>query len=391
MGGYKEYKIFDILKRKSVIIRYIFFIVLIFIVTTMLILEITKESKTKDIVYTEDSSLDYKVYLKENDFFGERYLGKDNQYIASLIDYIEADFKYELEASEQNIDYKYTYKIVAEVNVEDNKNHNSLYSFKDELIEGKEYSASTSSKLKIHEPVKIDYNRYNDIINRFIDKYDLASVESTVTINMYVNLLDSINESNQENTPAITMSIPLTTKTIAIDFESNLVNSKEINVCTKINSEKYLFVAIILFVLDIILIVKLIIFIKDTKDEKAVYNMRLRKIMSNYGSYIQKLNNEFVFGDYQILEIKSFEDLLQVRETINKPILMTEKTSAMETYFFIPSDNNVVYIYELKTGNLRRNKGKRYKVEDIEEINKKRIEEIGMTKIIEKDEEEITI
>jgi len=208
---------------------------------------------------------------------------------------------------------------------------------------------------------------------------------------MYVNLLDSINESNQENTPAITMSIPLTTKTIAIDFESNLVNSKEINVCTKINSEKYLFVAIILFVLDIILIVKLIIFIKDTKDEKAVYNMRLRKIMSNYGSYIQKLNNEFVFGDYQILEIKSFEDLLQVRETINKPILMTEKTSAMETYFFIPSDNNVVYIYELKTGNLRRNKGKRYKVEDIEEINKKRIEEIGMTKIIEKDEEEITI
>ena len=115
--------------------------------------------------------------------------------------------------------------------------------------------------------------------------------------------------------------------------------------------------------------------------------MILRKILSNYGSYIQKLNNEFDFDCYQILEIKSFEDLLQVKETINKPILMTEKLSAMETYFFIPSENNV-YIYELKAGNLRKSKGKRYKVEekvDIEEINKKRIEDIGMTELIEAD------
>ena len=69
--------------------------------------------------------------------------------------------------------------------------------------------------------------------------------------------------------------------------------------------------------------------------------------MSNNGSYIQKLNNEYDFTNFQTLEIKSFENLLQVRETINKPILMIEKTSTMETYFFITSENNV-YIYELK-------------------------------------------
>jgi len=95
MGGYKEHKIFDILKRKSIIIRYVILIALFFIVTSMLILQTTKENETIDLIYTENSELNYKVYLKENDFFNVRYLEKDNQYIASLIDYIEADFKYE--------------------------------------------------------------------------------------------------------------------------------------------------------------------------------------------------------------------------------------------------------------------------------------------------------
>ena len=134
MGGYKEYKIFDMLKRKSIIIRYIFFIALIFIITTMLIIQTTKHKETKAVVYRENSEVNYKVYLKNNDFFDKSYLEKDNQYIASLIKHIEANFKYDLEAYEQeeNIDYKYTYKIVAETNVEDKKNHNSLYKFSED-------------------------------------------------------------------------------------------------------------------------------------------------------------------------------------------------------------------------------------------------------------------
>ena len=95
--------------------------------------------------------------------------------------------------------------------------------------------------------------------------------------------------------------------------------------------------------------------------------MALRKIMSNYGSYIQKLNNELTFDDCQLLEIKSFEDLLQIRETINKPILMTEKASAMESYFFIPNGKDV-YVYEFKAGNLRKRRGSRYKSKETEEV-----------------------
>lgn len=361
MGGYKESKIFDILKRKSIIIKYIVFIALIFIITTMFINQTIKKDETLDIVYTENSNIDYKVYLKENDFFEEKYWGQDNQYIASLIDYIQVNFKYDLAASKPDVDYKYTYKIAAETNVVDKATQKSLYKYSEDLVKEKVYEANTRSKLKINEPIKVDYNKYNNIINRFVDVYDLDGNNATVTINMYVNVVDNATNTDIEsNVPVMSLTVPLTTKTMAIDIESNSVNGNEINVCTTINQKKFAFGAIVLLVLDIILVIKLFIFIKDTKDEKAVYNMRLRKIMSNYGSYVQKLNNEYNFDEYQILEMKSFEDLLQVREIINKPIFMIEKTLAKEAYFFIPCEKDV-YVYELKTGNLRKNRGKRYK------------------------------
>lgn len=353
MGGYKEHKIFDILKRKSVIMKYIIFIALILIVTLMLKVEIAKEKSEieEQVIYTESSYLDYDVYLKDNDFFDKDHLEDDNQYIASLIDYIEADFTYNLEASKPNMNYDYKYKVVAEVNVRDKDNQKLLYDYKENLIEEKSGKFNTNSKLRIAEPVKIDYNKYNDIVTRFVSLYDLENSEAVLEVNMYVN---------SSTTPAMTLSIPLTTKTMAIGIESNSVNENNISVSTTVKQQRYTLGMIVLLLLDIYLAIKLVIFMKDTKDEKSVYNMRLRKIMANYGSYIQKLTNEFDFSGYQILEIKSIEDLLQVRETINKPILMTEQASAMETYFFIPTDKDI-YVYELKAGNLRKNKAKRYK------------------------------
>lgn len=371
MGGYKEHKIFDMLARKSVIIKYFISITLIFIITIIFLMQVIMKNKTRDIVYTENSEVDYKVYLKENDFFEGSYLTKDNQYIASLINYIETDFEYQLETTEKDIDYTYTYKIIAETSVVDKTNNNSLYNSVEELVEEKEYKANSNSKLEIKENIIVDYNKYNDLINKFVDTYDLDNNVASVNIKMFVKINDNINENCNNYVPAISLNIPLTTKTIAIDIESNLVNENDISVCENVEKDKYTFGTVILFIIDIILVVKLLIFIKDTKDEESIYNMRLRRIMSNYGSYVQKLNNEFNFEEYQILEIRSFEDLLQVRDTINKPILMTERPVVKETYFFIPSEKSV-YIYELKAGSLRK-KGKRYRKDNKDSENKNEI------------------
>lgn len=373
MGGYKEYKILDRRERNKIIIKNI--IIILMIIIAICSLFITKniiKNKIINTFYLESSNIDYKVYLKENDFFGAEYLNKDNQYIANLIKYIETNFKYKLEGLEKKIT-KYSYKIVANVNVEDKTTYKSLYNFSEE-ISNEIVDKVNSSSITINKQLEIDYNKYNNIINEFVNTYDLDNSNAVLKISMYVNVLDKDNNVlNNTNTPVASLSIPLTTKTVSIDMKVDSIDQNNLTPYESMKDEVYLYAIMILFVIDVILIIKLLLFISGTKDEKGIYNTRIKRIMSNYGSYIQKINNEFDFSDNQILEVKSFEDLLQIKETLNEPILMTDKLSAMETYFFIPSEK-IIYVYELKMNNLRKIKEKRYK--SIEENIEKDIQEI---------------
>lgn len=53
---------------------------------------------TKTVYYNEDSTLNYKVYLNDNEYFKEPYLGENLQYIANLINHVELDFNYKYSA-----------------------------------------------------------------------------------------------------------------------------------------------------------------------------------------------------------------------------------------------------------------------------------------------------
>ena len=63
-------------------------------------------NKENFFYYKEKSTIDYKVKLKENNFYDVEYLEKDMLYVASLIDSIDIDFKYDF-LSEQNIDINF--------------------------------------------------------------------------------------------------------------------------------------------------------------------------------------------------------------------------------------------------------------------------------------------
>ena len=48
--------------------------------------------KTYYIEYKENGSIDYRVYLKDNEFFDEDYLNENQAYVSTLIGGIFADF-----------------------------------------------------------------------------------------------------------------------------------------------------------------------------------------------------------------------------------------------------------------------------------------------------------
>lgn len=360
MKSLKSSKVFEVLGRKRIIIAFIILIIILSITTVSFIIKAVKDNnnnKGETITYTENSLVNYKVFLKENEFFEEKYLEEGKQYIASIINYVNAAFNYSLDSSKASENYRYTYKIVAETDIEDSGNKNSIYSFSEELVPERTLTAYDTSDLLISENITIDYNKYNDIIKDFIAVYGLTEITPTLTINMYV-AVDGITTNT--STPVASLVIPLSTKTVAIDISSNSVNATQTNVYKEIANKNNLYIAILTFTLTAMIGIELYTFINDTKDEVTIYKMKIKKILLNYDSYIQKVDNCFDYEGYQQVEMQTFEDLLQVRDTISEPILMLETIKDKETDFIIPTKGQVIYIYRLKLDDLKKNeKGKK--------------------------------
>lgn len=332
------------IKRNKTITKYLSFIV---IISTILISFITlyiENNKIKYIKYTEQGNVDYKVYLKKNNFFEEKYLEENKEYISSLIDNVQAQFKYNLSIEQENIINKYTYKILSNVKVTDKTTKKNLYD-KTEILMPEKENLLDQKQINIKETVEIDYNKYNDLINKFISIYEVGNIESDLTVNMIIDIMDS-NEKIKES--IITLRIPLTTNTMDIDIKNNLVEEKN-NVIKYKKEKKYnllfILISVISLLIDLVLIIKLIIYIKKTRNIITKYKKEKKKILRNYSQYIQKIDNKIDYEKYEQINVSTFTDLLEIRDAMQSPILMIEEKNC--TKFIIPTEN-ILYIYTIE-------------------------------------------
>ena len=248
------------IQRNKTIIAISCLILFIFINSITFLIIYLNKNQNQYIKYSENSLIDYKVYLKDNDFFDNDYVTSENQYIASLIEYINTNFKYKLYFEEEEIDFKYSYNIEAQINVKEKTQQKSLFNYKETLLEKKDLESKNSNQVLISEKLDIDYNKYNNKIKKFINMYGLDDINSTLTINMYIDVYGSCEEFEKDsnNQAVISLSIPLTTKTVGIDIDTRLINNaNNVIICEKDDQTKY---AILFF--DIILIVILFLLTK---------------------------------------------------------------------------------------------------------------------------------
>lgn len=345
-------------KRRNTVLAFIFGIVLVSILALSFFFIYFERNKKQYVSYDEISQIDYKVFLKDNDFFDNTYLKSNQQYIASLIENITANFEYKLSLEEKDVEYKYSYRIEANVDVKERGTNNSLYNKTKEILNTDEKTTSLNQVI-INENVDIDYNYYNDLIKKFVSVYDLENIESTLNINMYVNVIGSCEEfeENEAKASVMSLSIPLTTKTMAIDISNDLINSENnLMKCKSVYNFNFifLFVGIVLTFGSLGLIVFTIRYEIKTRTAENIYERELKKILNNYSSYIQTLENDFEFKDYQLLKVDTFTDMLEIRDTIRQPILLKENDDKTGAYFVIPSNTKILYVYRLKVSDIKK-------------------------------------
>ena len=310
-------------------------------------------NQTYYIEYTETSSIAHRALYTENGFFEEDWVDQDQTYISSLIEEMAADFTYRLKTDSSALSFSYQYSVDAKLIIASKDSGVPYYTLEENILPLKEAPAKRSSTVTITETVPIDYVRYNTIANSFVDTYNLKnSASCTLIVTLDVAILSSNKQSESEtsNTYTTSLNIPLVKDSFNA-FSTSSSPDGEVKVLEYQNvADREIFYTAALYAgfLDLVLILALIVFLNLTKNDDITYAAKISKILRSYGTYIQRMNGEFNFDGYRIIMIRTFNEMLGIRDTIQAPVLMMENYDETMTRFFIPTNTNILYVHEIK-------------------------------------------
>ena len=303
------------------------------------------------IEYREGGSVDYRVNLKDNTYYTEEWLPKDREYVAELIDDVLADFQYEMEVDADDVKFDYSYEIYAQILVKGDSGaviYDPIYVLKPETT----FTQTGSRTLNINEQVSVDYHTYNEKAAAFIDGNSIEKVKTTLVVTMKVNVISKCDdfEENGNNSYSLSLNLPLVSNTISI-YTSSAVPTAESKILAcvgKINQNIFLVLGIVASLLAALGVCGVFIYAYKTRNEDINYEIKIKRLLSRYRSFIQKINNEFDKKGYQILMIGSFTEMLSIRDTIQSPILMSENADKTKSEFIIVTDTDLIYMFEVK-------------------------------------------
>ena len=325
-------------------IYYVIFM-FIFIVLGYIFLDSGFNTKTRVKINYEDSSdIIYKVNYKDNN-----YKVNNDRYVADMVDDIDIIYKYNNLVSEYINGY-YRYNIEGYLIAYEDDITNSLWEKKYQLLEDKTVviDESNVNSIKIDDKIKVDFNKYRDIVYDFIDNYDI-DIEGYLSIK--INIFESLNFTSLDNlyedNKVITVNIPLTDDI----FKINVNNISDKDSYYEFTSKKGMNIVLIIigafcisFALSLlVLVIKQFKYIYISQNE---YNKELDKILSKYDDCIVKVKRFYVNKKYNMIYVDSFSELLDVYDKKNKMISFKEIKRNSESIFVI-IDEDDAWIYKL--------------------------------------------
>lgn len=310
-----------------------------------------KNTYQEEVSYKSSSNVSYKVYLLENDYFDEPYLGMNRTYISSLINYIDINFNYNLNFS-NFVSGKYTYYIKGIIAADKVKDDDSSYWSKSYILkEPVTISYDNQNSFNIDTNAKVDYQKYNSLLNEFRKDYGI-SFDGTFKVQLVIE--SESNATNiKESIPVdslIEVRVPLTQQVIDLSIDlSNNDNEGEVSETIVNNtSSNYVFLGLGILFMSVTLcllwlIFRYIIFIYLSKSE---YSKTLKKILSTYDSVIVNVSNLPNLNDLKVIEVNTFSELIDAHSEVRMPINYYEEVADCKSLFVLVS-TNMAWVYTL--------------------------------------------
>lgn len=337
---------------------------IIMLFLTVLVLKGSMYTKEESIIgYNELGNIDYKVYLKDNNYYQNEYLGKDMQYIASLIKDIKTKFTYEMHTQEK-LDYTYTYKVTADLIITDPNDNNKVLYKKPTVLVKEETKTKTTASFRVDKDVSINYDEYNNYVNAFKKEYAL-SINSKLVLTFQIDITGQSKSLKDDfkKTNKLLIAIPMSEQTISIGIDTSDINNSgtlEKNYMSQIKKPVALVLGIIVGILSLILLYIVIYTYITNRTKKDVYKSTVNSILKEYDrAIVTSKTTEVIDEDkYNVIEVPRIEELLDAHDSTGKPILYNEDTENGISTFIIVSDE-ILYKYRIIRKELEEQEEKR--------------------------------
>lgn len=341
------------------IVNNVVFVVLLIVGVNFFVKTFALEEE-KIINYSEKSNLDYKVYLKENEFYEEEYLPKGMLYVANLIDKIKIDFNYKFFIEEQ-IDLNFEYELMGKLIIQDELEKNTYYEKVYKLLDKKSFVLIDNNEKTINEKIDIDYNKYNTIANNFKNSYGLNTKSKLV---VYFNVNKDVYEPNtneifvNNSLNNMVINIPLSEKSVNIKLDYKDINNQSWVLDTSkliINNIMYLVVAGIAIVLAIIFMIRALRLLKYVIKKRSEYDKYIKRILSEYDRLIVETTSAPLANKSSktsVINIERFTELLDVRDNLKQPILYYVVKEHQECNFYINNEDKI-YLTVITKNNIK--------------------------------------
>lgn len=327
-------------------------IILVIATSMLILLPMVTGKQEKSVIYSYKitNNIKYRVYFKENDYLDEKNMGMNQNYIADLVDYIEVDFASLYSASmKTNLlsNYSIEATIVGEYKVPETEENSKIWQKKYNIESVDITNYDDQNQINYNRKAKLTLDEYKDEVKRFQKELRLPmSTKLVVKFNSEVKA----EEYNIDKISDMELIIPLDESIFSITtnydktISSNIYSEEVDNSILKINIIFIMVSCIFILGAGVYLYKNIKVVIKTLHKNK--YTRTLNKIRRDYDELIIDLKEPINLKNYQIVEVKTFEELMDLENEIRIPILNYEPIKGKEAWFVI-IQQNLAYRYIL--------------------------------------------
>ena len=305
----------------------IFVSIVIFLISIVLILNNSSKTESPIIeVSNQNSVIDYKVKIFKNDYIKADYMEKNNDYKLT---------------NSKKFDSTYKYNITSKIIVNHNSTGKELWTEEMTLIEDKEITPNKNS-IEIKDNATVNYDALNDKIKQFKQNYNIP-IDASLQINL--NVIDS-----KANKVIAFTGLNTNLNTEIIDITKNEENNLQAEILPEGKKKTPVIVIIAIIVSIISLVCAIFEVVKTIRyniSRKSYYEKAINKILKNYGDIVAELVNPVDLSKLNVIDVKNFDQMLDVEEELRIPIMFYETQKNAEGEFVIVN-NEIAYRYVLK-------------------------------------------